>query len=417
MYWLIEDIDKINFFCKIKYIEAFVEIIPISPTLHPTQNSISAMYVKPLDGTKGYIIPINHNDTLNLDESVIEEVLNSIGKIYVRDKKQFLHFAYHTHCCQPPPSPHPYIPKLTECHEFYNKTYKSYTNLNTIIPIVKHYQICEDIFNNFDFTHTNEFYNNKASIVFNKIEQSPIKLDTARFAHYFNIPTDGYAYTNYNLNTLTTRPSNTFGGINFSTLNKDNNERECFVPNNDYFIELDISSYHPTLLSHILRYTFPSDDIHSYFAEIYGVEYAKAKEITFQQIYGGIFKQYEHIEFFKLTKQYVNKIWEEYMLNGEITCDISGYKFDSKNLTDMNPQKLLNYILQERETSTNVRILWDIFKALRGKNTKLVLTVYDSFLFDVDNSELETIEHIRNIFTKYKLQTKTKQGINYNLKQ
>jgi hypothetical protein len=146
------------------------------------------------------------------------------------------------------------------------------------------------------------------------------------------------------------------------------------------------------------------------------VEYAKAKEITFQQIYGGIFKQYEHIEFFKLTKQYVNKIWEEYTLNGEITCDISGYKFSSKNLTDMNPQKLLNYILQERETSTNVRILWDIFKALRGKNTKLVLTVYDSYVFDVDNSELETIEYIRDIFTKYKLQTKTKQGINYNLK-
>jgi hypothetical protein len=83
----------------------------------------------------------------------------------------------------------------------------------------------------------------------------------------------------------------------------------------------------------------------------------------------------------------------------------------------MNPQKLLNYILQERETSTNVRILWDIFKALRGKNTKLVLTVYDSYVFDVDNEEIETIEQIRNIFTKYKLQTKTKQGINYNLKQ
>ena len=87
MYWLIEDIDKINLFCKIKYAEAFVEIIPISPTLHPSINSISAIYIKPLDSTKGYIIPINHNDTLNLDESVIEDVLNSVGKIYVRDKK------------------------------------------------------------------------------------------------------------------------------------------------------------------------------------------------------------------------------------------------------------------------------------------------------------------------------------------
>ena len=52
----------------------------------------------------------------------------------------------------------------------------------------------------------------------------------------------------------------------------------------------------------------------------------------------------------------------------------------------MNPQKLLNYVLQNLETANNVLILWDIFKILRGKNTKLVLYVYDSFLFDFDNT-------------------------------
>jgi hypothetical protein len=31
----------------------------------------------------------------------------------------------------------------------------------------------------------------------------------------------------------------------------------------------------------------------------------------------------------------------------------------------------------------NVRILWEIFKILRGANTKLVLYTYDSFLFDL----------------------------------
>jgi hypothetical protein len=53
----------------------------------------------------------------------------------------------------------------------------------------------------------------------------------------------------------------------------------------------------------------------------------------------------------------------------------------------MNPQKLLNYVLQNLETSTNVIILYEIFKILRGKNTKLILYVFDSFLFDVDESE------------------------------
>ncbi len=66
------------------------------------------------------------------------------------------------------------------------------------------------------------------------------------------------------------------------------------------------------------------------------------------------------------------------------------------------------------ETANNVLILYDIFKILRGKNTKLVLYVYDSFLFDVDEDETEVIEQIKQVFNKYKLQVKTKKGINYH---
>ena len=80
----------------------------------------------------------------------------------------------------------------------------------------------------------------------------------------------------------------------------------------------------------------------------------------------------------------------------------------------MNPQKLLNYVLQNLETANNVLILYEIFKILRGKNTKLVLYVYDSFLFDVDESEIDTIEQIKQVFKDKKLQIKIKKGKNYN---
>jgi hypothetical protein len=79
----------------------------------------------------------------------------------------------------------------------------------------------------------------------------------------------------------------------------------------------------------------------------------------------------------------------------------------------MNPQKLLNYLLQSLETATNVRILWEIFKILRGKNTKLILYTYDSFTFDVDKSEKDTMVEIMNIFKKYKLDIKREWGKNY----
>ena len=140
----------------------------------------------------------------------------------------------------------------------------------------------------------------------------------------------------------------------------------------------------------------------------------KMKEITFKQIYGGIWKQYEGLEFFKKVKVYTDKLWDDFETKGHVECPISKYKFEKSKIDNMNPQKLLNYILQNLETANNVLILWDIFKILRGKNTKLVLYVYDSFLFDVDESEIDTLEEIQNVFKKFKLSTKSKKGKNYN---
>jgi ABC-type thiamine transport system substrate-binding protein len=81
----------------------------------------------------------------------------------------------------------------------------------------------------------------------------------------------------------------------------------------------------------------------------------------------------------------------------------------------MNPQKLFNYVLQNLETATNVRILIELHKLLRGKNTKLVLYTYDSFLFDLDKSEnLE--KEIEKVFEKYQVNVKNSYGSSYDFK-
>ena len=414
MYWLIEDLEKVDIFCRIQHSQAYVEIIPTSHNLHPVENDICAIYIRPLTDTKGYIIPINHSETLNLTIDDCLRVLKSIKDIFVRDKKEFLHYFALKHLYQPSPSPHTYIPQLTTAHtHIYNK-YHNLCDLNTIVPIVKHYEVCEQNYLNFDIKKEfNPFYN-KASLVFNQLERAGIKVDQTKFEQYFDKEVNEFIYTQYNLNTLTTRPSNTFGGINFSTLSKDNGERECFIPQNDFFIEMDISAYHPSLLANILDYTFDSNDIHGDFAKMYGVDYAKAKEITFKQLYGGIWKEYKEIEFFRLTQAYIDDLWDNFNYGGYIRCPISNHKFVKSKLEDMNPQKLLNYVLQNLETANNVLILYEIFKILRGKNTKLVLYVYDSFLFDVDKDEKEIFTQILEVFKEKKLQVKIKKGTNYN---
>jgi hypothetical protein len=413
MYWLIEDIKHIETICRIKYQVAYVEVIPTSHNLHPIENDICAIYIRPRDDSKGYIIPINHSETINFDLEVVEKVLNSIEYIYVRDRKEFLHYFAIKHCYQPSPSPHTYIPQLTQAHtQIYNR-FPNVKNLNTIVPIVKHYEVCEQNFANYEKNRVNPFYN-KAALVFNQLERAGIKVDQTKFEQYFDKQSNEFVYTQYNLNTLTTRPSNTFGGINFSTLNKDNGERECFIPRNDFFIEMDISAYHPTLLANLLDHAFGDSDVHMDFAQMYGVDYKQAKEITFKQLYGGIWKEYRDLPFFQKVQAYVDDLWKQFETHGYIKCPISDHRFIKREMDDMNPQKLLNYVLQNLETANNVLILWDIFKILRGKNTKLVLYVYDSFLFDFDENEPEVILKITEIFNKYKLQTKTKKGTNYN---
>ena len=77
-------------------------------------------------------------------------------------------------------------------------------------------------------------------------------------------------------------------------------------------------------------------------------------------------------------------------------------------------QSTVTQCIANLETSTNVLRVWDIFKLLRGKKTKLVLYVYDSFLLDYDETETELLEQIQEVFKKRQLQIKIKTGKDYN---
>ena len=149
---------------------------------------------------------------------------------------------------------------------------------------------------------------------------------------------------------------------------------------------------------------------------MYGVDYKKAKELTFKQLYGGVFEQFKDLEFFKKVQVYVDEMWEKFNKEGYIECPISKHRYEKSKLEEMKPQKLLNYILQNLETAMNVRILWDIFKSLKGRKTKLVLYTYDSFLFDFSEEDKDLISEIKVIFEKNKLKIKESYGNNYNFK-
>ncbi len=417
MFWLIENKEQFEVLKNSGFKEAFVEIISNNPYQHPTQNSVIGFYVRPIQGHKGYILPISHPECENLFEDEVYLYLKGLETIYVRDKKEFLHYTILKQLVDITLGSPPYIPPQTTAHSTLYRRFPDLLTVNQLVPITKHYEVCEQVYDDLEHrvnTVVNPFYNDRATLVFNAIERNGIKIDKDEFEKHFHPVENDVVYTSYNYKTLTTRPSNKFGGVNYAALSHKDGSRKSFIPHNDIFVEFDIGAYHPTLAAMLVDYDFGSGDIHQAFADMYKVDYAKAKELTFKQLYGGVFDNYKDLPFFKATSEYIRTTWETFQTEGVITCPISNYEYKRDVLENMNPQKLFNYILQNMETSLNIEILFRIFKLLKGRNTKLVLYTYDSFLLDVDNSELEVLEQIKEVFYKLKLQLKEKNGINYD---
>jgi len=424
MFWIIENKEQLETFYLNEYKEVFVEIIPFHNNIHPVLNNVSLIYIRPLSDTKGYIICVDHNETLSVGETYIKRLFQQLDTIYVRDKKSFLYYFQLNKVIDISSVKHIETPKLPIFDIFYRQQ-PNKTDINRIIPIVKHYEICENIYNQLEQVLKSpkpeylKFYN-KGALAFFGIEKNGVKVDLNKFYKFYEPNNELYSisdntiYTQYNLNTTTRRPSNSFNGVNFAALNKDNSSRASLISNNNEFIEIDISAYHPTLSGHLINYTFDNPDIHSEFAEMYGVSYAEAKELTFKQLYGGIFKEYQHLEFFQKIQSYIDKQWKLFNEQGYIEAPISKYRFEKDKLDKMTPQKLFNYILQNMETSVNIQILLKIHKILLGKYSKIVLYTYDSFLIDWDEDEEDELEQIKDIFKEMNLSIKINRGKNYD---
>ena len=422
MYWLIEDNSQLEVILNSGFKEAFIEVIPSSHNVHPAINTVSLVYIRPLQARKGFMLCINHSETLSVLKTRIDELINKFDVLYCRDKKETLHYYPLKALVDINIPPTTYIRPLTKSHEILYYKNKDKQNINELVPVVKHYEVCEQIYEDLEKninkqkTNYEQFFNNNVSVVFNAIERSGLRVHVPRFEEHFH-PIDGErVYSQYNLKTLTTRPSNKFKGVNYAALNKENGCRKAFIPSNDSLYEIDISAYHPSLSCRLVDYNFPSVDIHAHLQQLYGVSYGKSKELTFKQLYGGVFDNYKHIEFFSKIDIYVKDLWNKFQSEGEIVCPVSNFVYKKDKLENMNPQKLFNYLLQNLETSTNVRILWDVLCLLKGKKTKLVLYTYDSFLFDWDEKETQVMEQIRGIFKKYKFNIKTKQGYDYDFR-
>ena len=421
MFYLIETKDQLSTL-KEKFNDTmYLEFIQGNDNTHPLLAEIIAVYLNIQN--KGYVIPFNHTECINWDKNVILNILANY-KFKVLDKKAALHAAPQISYTDIQHTIPPLEQHTTQAHTWYYRKFPQ-TKVNKMIPIGKHLERCNNKYNDiigYTPEKTNKYINDILLPTLQKLEQNGLKIND-KFDDYFTTKNkkysvkDNHIYGWYNPYTTTGRPVNNFNGINFVGLKHDNGERDCFEPDNDFFVEMDYDGYHPRLIGDIVDYQF-KDNVHNELAQIYfkskeitPQQYKESKILTFKQVYGGIDKANLHHPFFRKTQQFIDIIWETFNKDGYI--EVGPYRIKKDDHPKIHAQKLFNYYIQATETYTNICRINEVQQYLSNKKTKLVLYIYDAFIFDVSKEDgKQTLIDLQTILSD-KFPVKIKTGTHY----
>ena len=409
-------------------------VIPIysDPFLHPMHknNKLSLLYINEIDTkewtkSKSYILPQKHPDSK--EYMVDYSFLEGDCLIFTPDSKKL----------QPIFKEHRKVGDVNIAHwwkygkpmdlevrnnaiDFLSNKFYNVKKLNEIIPLSKHNEYCSEVYKGMARAYvggTDDYYMNEFTEAFGSIEKNGVKVSDD-VCDIFDMRvkkhiSDGRLYTKYNLWTSTGRPSNSFGNVNFAAMKPE--QRKAIIPEYDMLVEYDYDAYHLRLIGDLVGYKFDKESVHQHLAEKYGSTYEESKQISFKLLYGGIDKETrKNITFFGLTYDKINTFWEYFKSNNFIETDIYKRKLLSKNYTDMNKNKLFNYLIQAYETESNIKTIIEIKQYLLQKKTKLVLYGYDSFLFDFSKQDgVSTLTEIKNILERNGHMVKAKAGSNY----
>ena len=363
---------------------------------HPIENRLLGAFV--FINENCWVLMDGHNDCGVVDLSILERGERTQ---WIFDTKWILHILDLPHPKSIDVSYH-----LTELsHYNYDELYRllvfryRIANDLSFIPIVK---IIEVVTN---FVDANRKYISDAVGGFDRY--NGVILPSFLQIERNGIPTvSGKEFSLYNNFTTTGRPTNGFGGVNYSALNKSDGSRDRIVSENDEFYQYDFDGYHIRLIGKLINEPIPATSAHEWLGRQYfgkdvitDEEYANSKAITFRQLYGGIDAENLELPFYDKTNRLIQSMYKEFLINGYIETKF-GKRIPFTKIDAHNPQKVFNYYLQSLETEVNVMLLAELNTLLKGCRTKLVLYTYDSFLFDLDAKEMHIIPKIESILNK-----------------
>jgi hypothetical protein len=391
---------------------------------HPNNTHISFIFVR--TQSDKYILPQQHTDALLLSNEQICGVLNTIGEKWVFQKKKLLqsftnvreglndvdtaYFLKHGETIDySQPIQHLVAP-------FIHKGYKE--DIIQSIPILKLCEVIEPELKKCwrQKSKTYNWYNDIFIPTLARIEQMGIRVDREKFIDRWpqaskHISSDNLVFTEYNPFTVTGRPSNRHGGVNYAALNKTDGSRECFVADGIY-LQMDYNAYHPRLIGKLIKFDMPEGNVHEWLAEQYGCDVNEGKGITFRLLYGGIDDDFRQIPYLNAVADWIEELWMETQKRGFLQTPHRIIPLDW--IEQPNPQKIFNYLLQAVETEMNVDKMKRILDYIEGSGITFDLYTYDSFLFDVPTDvDKNMIRGLKEIIEDGGFPIKASWGLDY----
>jgi len=393
---------------------AYIHPIWADIHLHPIQNKLSLLYIYDIENEREFVINIGNIDT---HTTSLDRVSLDLKESVVFDKKSFLNImdipsTYDADLISYLITNNQLQRNDTPTHTHFYRKFHNIKWVNNLIPISKHIesirQIRDEFLQYYDvgggITEGVKKFDNFYIKPLHKVEKSGLWTES------------GMEWSQYHPYTLTSRPSNNFGGINYAALNKEDGSRDRFISRFDggKLVQFDYDGYHPRIISKMVGEPIPMDvSAHKALADMYGVSYEQSKGITFRQLYGGVQIQYLHIPLFKKVSHQIDKLWMEFNRNGYIQTPM-GRKLMKRNLKDMNSNKLFNYLLQATETELNMKILSKVIQFLEDKKSKMVLYTYDSYLLDIHPTEISVLNDLKILIEGNGFPTKVEIGDRYS---
>jgi hypothetical protein len=393
------------------------KIIPIWEDLdrHPMTNGLSFLYVR--FSNLDFILPFNHNDCEKLEI----DLLTSNQTKWIWNKKGFLQTDVKINNLKDVQTSlffekfqlYNIQSKLEGLTSFYYRL-GIRDGLGKSIPIMKWGEVLRDVVGEWDIKHTNNWVDETMIPILSDIERKGIQVDRGKF--FDRWPDNrkslwfSHTFTEYNPYTITSRPSNRHLGINYGALNKSDGSRDVFVPKKGkLFLQFDYDAYHVRIIGKLIKYKLPDTSVHQWLADQYGCDYGESKGRTFRILYGGVSDEDRKIPFFDKVDKFISKMQNEAVRNGYLQTP-KGRKIPLGWIEKPNSQKFFNYILQATETEFNIEVL----SKLKKLQLPLpILYTYDSFLFEFDESEVETIKLIKSVLESYGFPVKADWGSDY----